>query len=926
MGHAPGIVLLGVTVGLQYGLLAVGLVLVYRASRFVNFAHGQMGVIASALLARLVLDGHVPYLVALLLSLVAGALTGVVIERLVVQKLFNASRLTLLIATIGVAQLLFAATSAGPLKENGPKLAAKGYPVPFHFNITLSGVVVNSSQVVTLIVAPLIAVGLYLFFARTHMGKAIRAASANPESARLAGIDVRRVSLLVWVVAGVLAGLTAILQAPSAPTIDLSRIGPSLLMRGLAAALLAGMADFRLAFGAGVLLGVVEQVALYNFHGGGVADISVAAFLLVAIALRGRALGRTARRGDDLLATERSRRALSARLAQVSVARNLGRYGWAALALIGLVAPVLPGLHTQEKAQALILIVSFAIVGLSLTLLTGWAGQASLGHFALLGVGAYTAARVDAHHWAVPALLLLAGLVTAGVAVLVGLPALRFRGLFLAATTLAFALAAQSWLFLKGWVGQAQTGNASALSARLPWVGELRTERALYYVALVVLALVVLGLRALRASAVGRALVAVRDNEPTAASHGLTPSSVKVVALALSGLLAGVAGGLWALATHNWSYQVFTPTMSLTMLALAIVGGLGTLEGPILGAVAVFFWPYLLPDQNTAVNLIIASGVGVLVILLFLPGGLASLVERGRARFLRWLEAGLPERPFGPQPDAEPLTASGVSIRFGGLQALEDVSVRVGRGEIVGLIGGNGAGKSTLMNCISGHLRASSGRIVVFGQDVTGLAAEYRPFLSLARSFQDAWLYPGLTVLETVLVAFDRTDRSGAVGALVGAPWVRVAERRKRQVAMRALERVGLADRADTLVGELSTGMRRLCDLATVIVAEPGLVLLDEPTSGIAQREVEAFAPLLRSLRDDLGCAILIVEHDVPLVMSLSDRVYCLESGRIISEGTPDEVRADPAVIASYLGTEAAAIERSGGRRRTRAGAKRGAR
>src|SRR5205807_1183724 len=208
----------------------------------------------------------------------------------------------LLTATIGLAERLLGATSAGSLKENGPKLAAKGYPVPFHFNISLSGVVVNSAQVVTLLVAPMIAVGLYLFFSRTHMGKAIRAASANPESARLAGIDVRRVSLLVWVVAGVLAGLTAILQAPSAPTIDLSRIGPSLLMRGLAAALLAGMADFRLAFGAGVLLGVVEQVALYNFHGGGVADISVAAFLLVAIALRGRALGRTARRGDDLLA------------------------------------------------------------------------------------------------------------------------------------------------------------------------------------------------------------------------------------------------------------------------------------------------------------------------------------------------------------------------------------------------------------------------------------------------------------------------------------------------------------------------------------------------------------------------------------------------------------------------------------------------
>jgi len=540
MGHAPGIVLLGITVGLQYGLLAVGLVLVYRASRFVNFAHGQMGVVASAILARLALDGHVPYLVALVLSLVAGAVTGAVIERVVVQKLFNASRLALLIATIGVAQLLFAATNTGPLKENGPKLAAKGYPVPFHFKLTVSGVVVSSSQVVTLIIAPLIAVGLYLFFARTHMGKAIRAASANPESARLAGIDVRRVSLLVWVVAGVLAGLTAILQAPSAPTLDISKLGPSLLLRGLAAALLAGMVDFRLAFGAGVALGVVEQVALYNFHGGGVADLSVATFLLVAIALRAGALGRTARRGDDLLASERSRPTLSARLAQVSVARNLGRYGWGALALIGLVAPVLPGLHSQEKAQALILILSFAIVGLSLTLLTGWAGQASLGHFALLGVGAYTAARVDAHHWAIPALLLMAGLVTAVVAVLVGLPALRFRGLFLAATTLAFALVAQSWLFLQGWVGEAQTGNASALSARLPWVGDLRTERALYYVALVVLALVVVRLRSLRASAVARVLEAVRGDVRAAGMPGVPLRSVDLAALRLSGLPAGL--------------------------------------------------------------------------------------------------------------------------------------------------------------------------------------------------------------------------------------------------------------------------------------------------------------------------------------------------------------------------------------------------
>ena len=245
------------------------------------------------------------------------------------------------------------------------------------------------------------------------------------------------------------------------------------------------------------------------------------------------------------------------------------------------------------------------------------------------------------------------------------------------------------------------------------------------------------------------------------------------------------------------------------------------------------------------------------------------------------------------------------------------MTIEVRPGEIVGLIGGNGAGKTTLINCISGHLRPTSGVIEVAGQEVTFLPPEYRPHLSLARSFQDAHLYPGLTVLETVLVSLDRADRSGAAGAVVGAPWVRLSERRKRAAAAAVLARVGLSDRSDALTSELSTGMRRLCDLATVIATNPKLVLLDEPTAGIAQREVEQFAPLLRSLRDEIGCSILIVEHDMPLLMSLCDRIYALESGAVIAEGTPEEVRADPRVIASYLGTDTAAIERSGARAAT---------
>ena len=240
MGNAPAVFLLGVVTGLQYALLGVGIVLVYKAGRFVNFAHGQLGVIAASLLAILSAQHGWPYWLALPVALATGGLVGALVERLVVQRLFNASRLVLLVATIGVAQILFVITLKGPLLVNATTIARKGYPVPFHLNWHVGAIILNSSQIVTMVVAPLIAVGLYLFFARTSIGKAIRAASSNPEAARLAGISVRQVSLIVWVVAGLLSGLTAVLHAPSVQgVLDVGNLGPSLLLRGLATALIS---------------------------------------------------------------------------------------------------------------------------------------------------------------------------------------------------------------------------------------------------------------------------------------------------------------------------------------------------------------------------------------------------------------------------------------------------------------------------------------------------------------------------------------------------------------------------------------------------------------------------------------------------------------------------------------------------------------
>jgi ABC-type branched-subunit amino acid transport system ATPase component/ABC-type branched-subunit amino acid transport system permease subunit len=942
-GNAPAVFVLGVVTGLQYALLAVGIVLVYKASRFVNFAHGQLGLIAAALLAKMAAENSIPYWPALLLALLAAAALGAVVERLVVQRLFEASRLVLLVASVGVAQILFVATLVGPLKVNAGVIVREGYPVPFDFRWKVGAIVLNSSQVVTLIFAPAIALGLYLFFTRTALGKAIRAAASNADAARLAGISVRKISLFVWISAGVLSGLTAILLAPSQPTIDVGSLGPSLMLRGLAAALIGRMVDLPTAFGAGIAIGVIEQSAFWNVPRGGTIDFTLLLVILVAIALRARGLAATSRRGDDVLVVERSRPSLSERLRNMHLARHLDRYAWTGFAALGAVLPLLPGLASQEKGFFLALIATFALVGLSLTVLTGWGGQASLGHFAFLGVGAYMAAHADVWRWSIPAVMLFAGIVTAAVAVIVGLPAMRFRGLFLAATTLAFALAARSWLFTQEWFTGHPTGNAQVSNTHMLGIGRVESPRAVYYMAYIVLILAVLGLGALRRSGAGRALVAVRDNERAAAAHGINPSLTKISALWISGFLAGLAGALWAMAQRTWTPDAFDASFSLVMLSAAIVGGLGTLAGPILGALAVFAWPFFVPNANTFQVRAFSSGALLLFILLFLPGGIASLVEHARRGILRRLERGPPQ----PAPALEesapaaipaakvvreesdigvtigsdgaaPLIVRDLKVRFGGIRALDGPGVEVRPREIVGLIGGNGAGKTTLMNCISGHLRPDGGDVEIFGERVTRNPVEIRAILGVARSFQDGHLYPGLTVLETVMAALEPAQPSGVVGSLLGAPWVRFAEEQKRALAMRALERVGLADRADTLTGELSSGMRRLCDLACVMATRPRLVLLDEPTTGIAQREVEAFAPLLRALRDDLGCAVLIVEHDVPLLMSLCDRIYALEIGRLIAEGSPAEIRSNPDVIASYLGTDAAAVERSGSRTKTK--------
>jgi ABC-type branched-subunit amino acid transport system ATPase component len=261
------------------------------------------------------------------------------------------------------------------------------------------------------------------------------------------------------------------------------------------------------------------------------------------------------------------------------------------------------------------------------------------------------------------------------------------------------------------------------------------------------------------------------------------------------------------------------------------------------------------------------------------------------------------------------LSTRGVGISFGGVRALDDVSLDVEPGEILGLIGANGAGKTTLFDAISGIVPAE-GQILLKGADISALAVHERARAGLGRSFQDARLFHSMTVLDTLRVASERHLSLGprVIGTLLGSVAVARGEKDATRRADEVVAAFGLRDYRDKLIGELSTGTRRVVDLAGLIIAKPSVILLDEPSSGIAQKEAEALAPLLHRIRAELGCAMIVIEHDMPLLLAVADRLVCLETGSIIAQGTPREVIADPAVVRSYLGGDGVATQRSGTR------------
>lgn len=929
----------GVVGGLITALVAMGIVLVYRSSRVINFSVGSMGVPATALLAIMAGKQGWPYWPALVGALLVGTLSGTIVDLAVIRRLSRAPRVIVLVATIGVAQLFEAITLTLPDYRTGSLQTQ--FPMPFEGDWALPlDIDMSSNQLFVLLVVPIVTLGMWWLLGRTSFGEYVRASATNADLARMTGISPKLVSTAVWSIAGFLSALAIILTATDSGSTQLVRIGPETLLRGLAAALVGGMVSFPRAALAAIAIGVFERVMFFNFT----SETGLVQFILfVVIVVLVARVSRESETGGESFQFAPRVAAIPERLRRVWWVRHMPRLLAGAALGVAVVLPFASDLSARHQLWATML--AFAICASSVVVLTGWAGQLSLGQMAFAGVGALTAAalargmsaNIGWHSFRIvdgtlptvsfPWTLLLGALFACLIAVIVGIGALRVRGLLLAISTLAFAIAAQVYLFQRPFF----TGGRTSVRIPRADLGPFELtykNRAYYFFTLVVLVLVLLALARVRRSGIGRSIIGVRENPDAAAAMTVSATRAKLTAYALAGFVAGLGGAVLGAvnSTFGPAERFFLVEDSLKIVSIAVIGGLGSLSGAVVGAVWVIGLPAFWPDNDTVP--LFTSSIGLLIILLYIPGGFVQIGYWARDQLLAWVARRIPPEPVktvvgapvsltrvtdgAPRlnADGSVLSTEEITVRFGGLVAVNGIDFHARPGEVVGLIGNNGAGKSTLLNAIGGYVR-STGAVHLLGRDISAKRPYRRARLGLGRTFQAATLYPELTVRDTVLLAMEARRRSVFWGTLLYAPPTVRAERASRAEAGELIDFLGLGRYADRHVAELSTGTRRIVELATVLAVGPRVLCLDEPTAGVAQREAEAFGPLITSIRRELDATLVIVEHDLPMILSISDRVYCLEAGSVIAEGPAADIRTDPRVIASYLGTDDRAIARS---------------
>lgn len=960
--------LLGLGLGALYALASQGLMVIYRGSGVLSFAHGAVGMVGAYVHWELKVKHGLPAVVAWPVALAVCAAIGAAAHLGVMRQLQRASPLARIVATLGLYIVLL----SGAAIRYGQRVTQVSSELP-QKPIELGSITVSADRFILTGIAVASTAALWALYRYTRFGMATTAVAENQRAASAVGLSPDRIATLNWALGSALAGMASILIAP---IVQLQvQTMTNLVLAAMAAALVARFHSFPTALGAGLVLGIVETEAVrYAGDIPGLSKSLGALFIVVWLIYRGQALPLR----DFFLQ----------RLPAVGGGTLRPGVVAGALVACGIVIWMVPPIWQD----AFVTTFSVGIILLSLVVLTGYAGQLSLAQVALAGFGALVAGQlVDRGGWPFLPAMIAGVLATVPLGALFALPAVRARGINLAIATLALGTAMELMVFQNGDLVGGFAGVKIGRPSLFGWSFDaIRTPNRYAAVCMVFFALMAIMVSNVRRGRTGRRLLAVRTNERAAAALGISVPGVKVYAFALSAGIAAVGGVLYSFRQDVIIYgSIFQNFQSILAVAYGFIGGIGYLFGPMSGSTlapgsiganisneifsGVSRWlpmiggaivvllvlqnqdgitreqlnilPILAKRGKTLVLAVVAGFVVFFVLKDAMGlGGLAAwgmwlvcvpVVGYLAARFLTGaveprLDAAVGLlRPLAPlvkpwhdaahaaaalsagagagagarseaaareRVPARTLSVSGLTVRYGGVTAVDNVAFDVRPGTVLGLIGPNGAGKTSAIDAITGFT-AATGSVRLDDHDVSGLSAARRARAGLSRSFQSLELFEDATVIDNLRAASDPRDR---LSYLVDLVHPRTPPLPAQVVA--AIDEFRLGDVLHQHVQDLPYGQRRLLAIARAVATQPSVLLLDEPAAGLGDAETAELARLVRRLADDWGMAVLLVEHDMNFVMSVCDEIVVLDFGRRIAHGEREAVRNDPVVIAAYLG------------------------
>jgi len=888
--------LLGLATGAIFALIAQGAVLVYRGSGLLNLAQGAFAMVGAYAYYSLNTQVGIPVAPSVILAVLICAAGGWLMHLLVLRPMRQSSSLTRVVATLGIVVVLQSA--AFLIYGQYAKTVLPVIPRHTIFLLSNNRLPIGTDALAIIGIAIVLTVVLTYVYRYTRVGRLTSAVAENDLVASSLGHSPDTVAALNWGLGSALAGLAGILIAPA---IGLEPTGLVLLViPALSAVLVGGFKSFPVTLIAALLLGVAESEITGYVSTPGYQNAAPFLVVILILVIRGEGLP--------------LRSFVLDRLPRVGTGRVH------AIPVLVAYALILFWVFSSgpEWTQAIVYTVSLGVVCLSVVVITGYAGQLSLGQFAIAGLAALMGARL-ASHLPFPLMLLVTVVITAAIGGILGLPALRTRGATLAIVTLGLGSAIVS-LFL---LNSDYTGGPGGITPPIPslfgWSIDPFFEFHRYGLFVVTAAfLVSLGVANLRRGVIGRRLLATRSNERGAAALGINVAGAKLYAFTLGSGIAAFGGLLLAFSQPTLTFSNFTVFSSIYLVAVTVTAGLGFVVGAPFGSLLIAGGVVSqLFNGWSSINLYLPliGGIAVIITLLSAPDGQVALFAKGLAPLAnryaalsRSVTARLPwTTPDTLANDVDDhlsrrdrpssvLAVRDLTVRFGGVVAVDGVSIEVRPGEIHGLIGPNGSGKTTLIDAITGFVR-SEGELTLGDKSLVGRPARLRAKAGLSRSFQSLELFDDLTVESNLAVAAETPRAWRYVTDLFRPGRIRLSED-----ALNAMRQFQLENCRHSLPEEVSFGQRKAVAIARAVAGQPDILLLDEPAAGLGDGEAAELADLVIRVAHEWGIGVLLVEHKVDLVLAISDRLTVLREGKVLTTGEPNTVLNDPRVIEAYLG------------------------